>query len=96
MTRDQVRRLMSQAGAALGIPPEATGIHSLRSGGASALYQATGGNIPLVKRLGRWSSEAFEGYIWEDRTLTRGLAASMLSAPWSIHPATWAPLIMQE
>ena len=59
--------------------------HSLRVGGASALYHATGGNAPVVKRLGRWASEAYEGYIWEDRTLTKGLAGAMLAAPWHVH-----------
>ena len=69
-----------------GLPAEALNTHSLRAGGASALFHATGGNIPVVKRLGRWASEAFEGYLWEDHTLTRGLAGAMLAAPWHVHP----------
>ncbi len=52
------------------------------------MYHATGGNKNVVKRLGRWASEAFEGYLWEDRTLTRGLASAMLRAPWHVHGAT--------
>ena len=90
-TRDQIRRRLQRAGLALGIPADATGMHSLRSGGATAIYNATGGNVPLVKRLGRWASDAFEGYIWEDSQLTRGLSSNMLNAPWSVHSATWAP-----
>ena len=60
-----------------------------RVAGASALYEASGGNVALVKRLGRWSSDVFEGYIWESRALTRGLSTRMLSAPWAVHPSTW-------
>ena len=91
ITRDQVRRYLQRAGLALGIPASATGLHSLRSGGASAIYNATDGNVPLVKRLGRWASDAFEGYIWEDSRLTKGLSSKMLSAPWTTNSATWAP-----
>ena len=80
----------------LGIPADATGMHSLRCGGASVIYNATGGKVTLVKRLGRWASDAFEGYIWEDCQLTRGLASSTLSAPWSVHSATWAPEVAQH
>ena len=46
-----------------------------------------GGNIALVKRLGRWASDAFEGYIWEDRELTKGLSSKMIAAPWHVHGA---------
>ena len=95
-TRDQIHRLLQRAGLPLGIPGDATGMHSLRSGGASAIYNATGGNVPLVRRLGRWASDAFEGYIWEDSQLTRGLASRMLNAPWSVHSATSAPEIAQR
>ena len=89
VTRDQVRRLLAEAAAARGVAVEAMGVHSLRSGGASALYHATGGNKSLVQRLGRWASEAFSGYVWEDRTLTRGLAGAMLAAPWAAHAAAY-------
>ena len=51
------------------------------------MFQATGGNIALVKRLGRWASDAFEGYIWEDRELTKGLSSKMVAAPRHVHGA---------
>ena len=38
-----------------------------------------------VQRLGRWASDAFAGYIWEDSELTLGLSTRMLRAPWSPH-----------
>ena len=87
--RDQLRAILEESGVLMGLPRGVTGTHSLRIGGASALYQATGGNVPLVKRLGRWQSDAFEGYIWESRELTLGLAERMARAPWAVHPSTW-------
>ena len=89
VTRNEIRKLLGDAAVMHGVPYEVLGLHSLRSGGASALYQASGGNIGLVKRLGRWQSEAFEGYIWEDRELTRGLASAMIRAPWHVHAASY-------
>ena len=86
-TADALR--LAEAAAARGVAIEAMGVHSLRSGGASALYHATGGNKSLVQRLGRWASEAFSGYVWEDRTLARGLASAMLAAPWAAHAAAY-------
>ena len=89
VTRDEVRRMLGSAALQQGMPAEILGTHSLRSGGASALYHATGGNTSVVKRLGRWASEAFEGYLWEDRTLTKGLTTAMIRAPWHVHQATY-------
>ncbi len=57
--RDQLRHELEHSGVEMGLPKGTTGAHSLRIAGTSALYQATGGNAPLVKRLGRWSSDAF-------------------------------------
>ena len=58
-------------------------------GGATAVYQASQGNKDLVQRLGRWASDAFQGYVWEDPELTRGLLTRMLKAPWSPHMAAF-------
>ena len=91
VTRDQIRRVLGEAGESFGLSWECTGTHSLRVAGASALYQASGGNTALVKRMGRWASDVFEGYIWESRELTLGLSSRMLSAPWAVHPSTWGP-----
>ncbi|EGZ10532.1 hypothetical protein PHYSODRAFT_453866, partial [Phytophthora sojae] len=43
-------------------PPQHFGTHSLRSGGASALF-AAGVDSIAVKQFGRWRSDAFERYI---------------------------------
>ena len=73
----------------MGIPRSATGTHSLRVAGATAAYYATEGNKEVVQRLGRWARHAFQGYVWEDRALTRGLATRMLRAPWAPHIAAF-------
>ena len=38
-----------------------------------------------MKRLGRWSSDVYEGYVWEDRLLTKGLSSQMITAPWAVN-----------
>ena len=88
MTRDQVRITLSKAAEDVGYPLGSTSIHSLRSGGASALYESSGGNTNLVKRMGRWASDCFEGYLWETRTMSRGLAQGMVNSTWDLHAAS--------
>ena len=55
------------------------GSHSLRIGGATALYQSTK-DLEQVKRFGRWTSDAFHGYLWESHERQRGLATRMAQA----------------
>ena len=88
VTRDDVRKGLAQAARALGLPEGKIGVHSLRTGGASAIHAATKGNGDLVKRFGRWASEAYQGYIWETDHLTEGLASGMSTAKWNVHSAT--------
>eukprot|EP00974_Lingulodinium_polyedra_P076838 7438187-Lingulodinium_polyedra.AAC.1 len=53
------------------------GTHSLRIGGATALYKA-GLDIETIKRQGRWMSSAVHGYLWETHEKQQGLAARMV------------------
>ena len=85
VSREILRKLLGDAAEDQGIPRANTGTHSLRVAGATAIYAATDGNKDMVQRLGRWSSDCFQGYLWGDRTLTCGLATKMLRAPWSPH-----------
>ena len=41
VTRDEIRRMLSNAAVEQGLPESAVSVHSLRSGGASALFQAS-------------------------------------------------------
>ena len=64
---DQVRpRLRAMAAilgkAQLGFDPNEIGLHSLRSGGAMAMF-LSGISTIVIRRIGRWSSEAFLEYI---------------------------------
>ena len=50
--------------------------HSLRSGGATAMYHA---DIPIedIQRRGRWKSDCWRIYIFGDRNRARGLVGKM-------------------
>eukprot|EP00971_Amphidinium_carterae_P032714 644147-Amphidinium_carterae.2 len=74
--RAAVQNLLKRSAANCGVPPDRTVVHSLRVGGASALFQATG-SIDIVQRYGRWASGAFHRYLWEAAEQSRGLAAAM-------------------
>ena len=69
-----------------GYPSERYGSHSLRVGGATALWDSNGGNVALVRRLGRWSSDAVNTYLWDLPVLGGGVTQGMLRAstdvPW--------------
>ena len=65
VTREDVSALLRVCSAALGYPPELMGSHSLRKGGATALFAATG-NMELVKRFGGWKSDAVHAYLYAD------------------------------
>ena len=77
--RHEVQAPIMQAATALGGDPTRIGTHSLRFGGASALWAAYRDSA-VVKRWGRWASEAFQGYLWEARNNAAGVATAMASA----------------
>ena len=70
---------LRRAAVALGVDASQIGTHSLRFGGASALWAAYR-DVGLIQRWGRWVSSAFHSYIWEPRTASRGVAAAMSAA----------------
>ena len=59
------------------------GAHSLRFGGATALWAAFGDSA-LVQRWGRWRSDAFHGYLWEGRDNAKGIVEKMLATKVSV------------
>ena len=67
---------LERTAAAQGVPPSRMGSHSLRIGGATALFNATG-SIDQVKRFGRWLSSAFQGYLWESDAHAKGVSRAM-------------------
>ena len=64
---------------ALGFSPNDIGLHSLRSGGAMAMF-LSGTPTIIIMRIGRWSSEAFLEYIREQiEQFTWGVSQKMLT-----------------
>ena len=68
LRRLDIQQLLQRAAEDVGLPQDRYMAHSLRIGGATALYQATS-DIELVKRLGRWTWSAVHGYLEDDGTI---------------------------
>ena len=60
----------------LGIPPACVATHSYRSGGAST-YAAHGVPAYIIKKMGRWASDAWIGYVRCDVTLAGFVSAAL-------------------
>lgn len=76
VSRKDVTDLIERAAIQEGVPAENVGSHSLRIGGACALYHVYG-SVDMVRRFGRWASSSFHVYPWEARTSDKGIAADM-------------------
>ena len=74
--RQHINARLERAASAEGYEPERFGSHSLRIGGATALYHA-GMPVEVIKRYGRWASDAFQLYLWEGSEDATGLAQIM-------------------
>ena len=84
LKRTQVQAALQKAAKAVGLPPERFLSHSLRIGGASTMFQATG-EIELVKRTGRWSSSAVQRYLHDGEVALRNVASKMASVEQQVH-----------
>ena len=76
LQRDAVATVVGLAALSQGIDEKLMGSHSLRIGGATAMYHVTR-DLKLVQRYGRWASDAFQGYLWEADEAQQGLARDM-------------------
>ena len=79
LQRTDIQSLIQLAAVADGQSTTRYGSHSLRIGGATAMYQATK-DLDSVKRYGGWNSDAFHGYLWESHERQRDLAKGMTIA----------------
>ena len=79
LQRTDIQCLIQLAAVADGQATTRYGSHSLRIGGATAMYQTTK-DLDVVKRYGRWNSDAFHGYLWESHERQKGLAEGMANA----------------
>lgn len=77
LKRSRIQELLGMAASACGIDPARMGSHSLRIGGATALYKA-GVDVETIKRIGRWSSSAVHAYLWDTHERQKGMAAKMV------------------
>lgn len=69
-------RAIKKGAAALGLDPTHFGTHSLRSGGATALFEA-GISDTAIKQQGRWRSNCFQMYTRIEETTGARLAKEM-------------------
>ena len=79
LQREEVQAMLRWSASEELLDPEDYGSHSLRFGGASALW-ASFHDSGLVQRWGRWASNCFQGYVWESRQASRGVADRMVQA----------------
>ena len=72
----QLTLVAKRAAAANGLNPLLYSLHSLRVGGATALFRATG-DVDLVGRFGRWKGRSIHSYLWESHVMLQGIAGLM-------------------
>ena len=84
LTRDHIQAILERGAVAVDLPPDRFRSHSLRIGGATALYHVYH-DVEIIKRCGRWSSSAFQGYLWEANETARGVAARMARDETTLH-----------
>ena len=80
LERSTVNTALKAAAVALGLDPADHATHSLRAGGATALY-AIGWPPSKIQRRGRWLSDCWLLYIWPDREEATGLMEDVVSSP---------------
>ena len=76
ITRNTIQSILRTAAQGTGSESKDFGSHSLRFGGASALWAAYH-DSGLVRRWGRWATDSFHTYIWEDRKGAEGISSTM-------------------
>ena len=76
LPRGAVQAMIERSARALNMPEGDLGTHSLRFGGASAIWAAYGESA-LVKRWGRWASDSFQTYLWDSRKAAQDVAKKM-------------------
>ena len=71
-------KLLKESAVRLGADPKTVGTHSLRAGGATAMYHA-GYSPTQIQMRGRWVSDCWLQYIWKGRDEAVGLVEKLLS-----------------
>ena len=76
VSRQDVQSELRLAAGAFGWSSDRMGSHSLRIGGATAMFHIHK-DLEAVKRFGRWLSGAFHSYLWESHEQQQGMAKAM-------------------
>ena len=84
MTSFHLAALLRAAVFRRGSNPGSSSLHSLRSGGATALYQATK-DVESVARFGRWKAKSISAYLRESHQMLAGLSDRMVSVSHTLH-----------
>ena len=84
LKRLEVQEILQRAARAEGLPADRFLSHSLRIGGASALFQVSA-DVELVKRMGRWSSAAVQRYLHDGGHVLKQLSTKMANVDQRIH-----------
>ena len=74
--RGDMQEKLEIAAIAAGRDPVEVGTHSLRIGGATAMYHSVD-DLQKVRRFGRWSSDCFHVYLWESHEPMKQVAKAM-------------------
>ena len=82
--RERIQELLQRAAVLEGYPADRFKSHSLRIGGATALYHCFQ-DTELVKRWGRWNSGAFHQYLWEANEDAQGVSEAMAKSVATLH-----------
>ncbi|KAG3015778.1 hypothetical protein PC119_g11615 [Phytophthora cactorum] len=75
LAANRLSEVIKNAAVALGSEPSRFGTHSMRSGGATAMFVA--GVDRLMIKSGRWTSDAYERYTRMNDMVSRSLAQQM-------------------
>ena len=74
----RVRSVVKRSASSNGMESKRFSTHSIRSGGATALY-VRGISLGHIRRFGRWSSDTFRRYIYRDNQVSRFIGSAMVS-----------------
>ena len=76
--RTRLCALLRIAGPIVGVQASRLGNRSLRSGGATATWQA-GYEVGVIERWGRWRSASSQGYLWGDYRILSTIGRNMMA-----------------
>jgi len=84
ISREEIQKWLRWGATKVGIDASRVGTHSLRVGGATALY-SLGWSFGRIQRFGRWKSEAFHGYLWDSHGMEGEAAMGMATVKPKLH-----------